>query len=84
MCGFPKMHAHKKWNSEWNMYPDMQALPIDHATSDMGVSSHESNGPSLDTRELETHMCAHIHITFIKHLLIYLDIFTFMLTASPS
>lgn len=81
---FPRLHAHKKWNWEWNMgLLTSRLFLLTSATSDMGVSSHESNVPSLDIREIKTHMCAHSHITFIKHPLIYLDIFTFMLQASP-
>lgn len=57
------------------------------ATSDMGVSSHESDGPSLDIRGIKSHMCAHTYVTFIKHPLIrcmdifhiYASGFTFMM-----
>lgn len=40
------------------------------AASDMEVCTCESNGSSLDFREIKTHVHAHMHVTFIEDLLI--------------
>lgn len=55
----------------WNVgFWTLRLFLLVSAASDMEVCTCESNGSSLDFREIKTHVHAHRHVTFIEDLLI--------------
>lgn len=71
----------KRWSLEWNvglLTPGLFLLTS--ATFNIEVSSHESDGSSLDIREIKTHMCiCTYNICWAPTNIRHLDVFTFML-----
>lgn len=52
------LHVCEKWS--WDLLTPRLFL-LTSATCNMEVSSHGSNGPSLDIKEIQTHLCVHIY-----------------------